>query len=168
VYNDLTSWRAETWTNVKPGSIYHALEKLEAQGMTKTETPNEQVKLGPSRTEYSVTAAGKAEFETLLESALQNFEIQTFAVGIAYMDMLPRPHVIHLLQNRSFALKESAAFLTTLPTEEMPSEPSKHPELVGLWKNYLDSEIANTLRLINSIESGKYAFADEKQGGMEL
>ncbi|BFH63294.1 PadR family transcriptional regulator [Paenibacillus azoreducens] len=167
VYNDLTSWRAETWTNVKPGSIYHALEKLEAQGMTRTEASNDQVKLGPSRTEYSITAVGKAEFKSLLESALQNFEIQTFAVGIAYMDMLPRPHVIRLLQNRASALKESAAFLTTLPTEEMPTDPSKHPELVGLWKNYLESEIANTLRLIHSIESGKYAFADEQRGGIE-
>lgn len=90
VYNDLTSWRAETWTNVKPGSIYHALEKLEVQGLTRAEASGNHVKLGPSRTEYSITKEGKAEFESLLRSALQSFEIQTFAVGIAFMDMLPR------------------------------------------------------------------------------
>ncbi|MDR9854975.1 PadR family transcriptional regulator [Paenibacillus sp. VCA1] len=161
VYNDLTSWRAETWTNVKPGSIYHALEKLEAQGLTRTETSDPQVKLGPSRTEYSVTEQGKTEFETLLRSALQSFEIQTFAVGIAFMDMLPRREVLELLERRASALKESAAFLRTLPTEEAPSEPSKHPELVGIWEQYVENELSGTLKLIGKLESGTYKFAGE-------
>lgn len=161
VYNDLTSWRAETWTNVKPGSIYHALEKLEAQGLTRAEASENHVKLGPSRTEYSVTEQGKAEFESLLRSALQSFEIQTFAVGIAFMDMLPRGEVIRLLSDRASALKESASFLRTLPAEEMPSEPSKHPELTGLWENYVSSELSNTLNLITKLEAGKYRFLGE-------
>lgn len=163
VYNDLTSWRAETWTNVKPGSIYHALEKLEAQGLTRAEASENQVKLGPSRTEYSVTKEGLAEFESLLRSALQSFEIQTFAVGIAFMDRLPRREVIRLLSDRASALKESAAFLGTLPKEDMPSEPSKHPELTGLWQNYVNNEMSNTLNLIAKLEAGKYRFLGENE-----
>ncbi|KKO55215.1 PadR family transcriptional regulator [Paenibacillus sp. DMB20] len=89
VYSDLTSWRAETWTNVKPGSIYHALEKLESQGMIRAVDSENQAKLGPSRTEYTITAQGSAEFESLLESTLKNNDIQLFAVGIASWKCYP-------------------------------------------------------------------------------
>lgn len=162
VYSDLTSWRAETWTNVKPGSIYHALEKLEAQGMIRAVDSENQAKLGPSRTEYTITAQGTAEFESLLESTLKNNDIQSFAVGIAFMEMLPRQKAITILKERHGSLKESAAFLKTLPTEEFPPDPSRHPELVGLWISYVENEASNTMKILEALKSGKYVFKDEK------
>lgn len=161
VYSDLTSWRAETWTSIKPGSIYHALEKLESQGMTKAVDSSDHVKRGPSRTEYMITTQGKAEFESLLESALKSNDLQLFAVGIAFMEMLPRQKVMTLLKERHTSLKEVGIFLKTLPTEEFPSDPSKHPELVGLWISYVENEVANTQRILENIQSGKYAFKSE-------
>ncbi|MFD0711592.1 PadR family transcriptional regulator [Paenibacillus sp. GCM10027626] len=162
VYSDITSWRADTWTNVKPGSIYHALEKLEAQGMTQSVESEEAVKLGPSRTEYSVTAAGQAEFEALLESALKSSDIQHFAVGIAFMEMLPRSKAIAILQERIASLNDSAEFLQTLPTEEQPSDPSKHPELVGLWVSYVENQAAYTQTILQNLLAGKYNFKKER------
>lgn len=161
VYSDLTSWRAETWTNVKPGSIYHALEKLESQGMTKAVDSDDNVKHGPSRTEYMVTILGKAEFETLLKSALKSNDIQAFAVGIAFMEMLPRQNVITLLKERQTSLEEVAKFLKTLPIEEFPPDPARHPELVGLWVSYIKNEVENTQRIIETLKSGKYTFEKE-------
>jgi len=161
VYSDITSWRADTWTNVKPGSIYHALEKLESQGMTEAVYSGDPVKRGPSRTEYTVTPKGLAEFESLLESALKSTDIQAFAVGIAFMEMLPREKVITLLKERHTFLKETANFLKTLPTEDLPTNPSKHPELVGLWVSYVENEAFNTQRLVEKLQTGKYAFKNE-------
>ncbi len=158
VFSDITSWRADTWTNVKPGSIYHALDKLESQGMLRSVNSESNVKLGPSRKEYAITQHGESEFIVLLESALVSTDIQQFSVGIAFMDMLPRRNVIDLLQQRRVALETSIQFLQSLSTEERPTDPSKHPELVGIWLAYVENEAATTDRILVHVQAGRYKF----------
>ena len=162
VYGDITSWYAETWTNVKPGSIYHAMSKLETQGMLRVADSASVEKLGPSRTEYAVTSEGEAEFTRLLEAALVSSDIQPFSAGIAFMDRLTREQVLALLQQRLTALKQSAGFLGGLPTDESAADPSKHPELVGVWVNYVENEAKTTERIIDHIQAGKYAFRSDR------
>lgn len=161
VYSDITSWRAENWTNVKPGSIYHALRKLESQGMINAVNSDNNVKLGPSRTEYSITTQGTTEFEVLLESVLISNDIQMFAAGISFMEMLPREKVIACLTERYSTLKESAKFLKNFPTKEFAHSPSNHPELVGLWISYVENEATTTQRVLENLQKGKYAFKNE-------
>jgi DNA-binding PadR family transcriptional regulator len=161
VYSDITSWHAETWTNVKPGSIYHALNKLESQGMTKKNNSDDNVKLGPSRTEYTITKKGESEFIALLESALTSADIQQFAVGIAFMDILSREKVTSLLKRRHNELEESANFLRNLPTDEFSRDPSKHPELVGTWVSYVENEAATAEKILKNIQAGMYIFKSE-------
>lgn len=158
VYGDITAWYAETWTNVKPGSIYHAMSKLETQGMLRVADSGSSEKLGPSRTEYAVTPQGKAEFTQLLEAALVSSDIQQFSAGIAFMDRLTREQVLALLRQRRTALEQSAVFLRGLPTDESAADPSKHPELVGVWVHYVENEAKTTERMIGHIQAGKYAF----------
>lgn len=165
VFHDITSWHADTWTQVKPGSIYHALDKLESQGMTRSVHSEANVKLGPSRKEYTVTEQGEAEFRALLESALVSPDIQQFTAGIAFMDMHSRQNVIALLQQRRTTLEQSIQFLKSLPTEERPSDPSKHPELVGIWIRYVENEAATTERILAHIQAGKYMFKSESLEG---
>lgn len=162
VYQDLTSWRADTWTSVKPGSIYHALEKLETQEMIKAVALKESdVKLGPSRTEFQLTAKGEAEFIRLLESALKSNDFQLLAAGIAFMEFLPRKRVVELLEERLVSLKQVDSFLHTLPTESIPTDPSKHPELIEVWIGYFEYAQTATQKLIQSIEAGNYVFKGE-------
>lgn len=162
VHQDLTAWRADTWTNVKPGSIYHAMEKLESQGMLRAEQSGDSVKRGPARTEYALTPEGQAEFRSLLESALRNNDVQLLAAGIAFMEFLPRSRVLRLLEERLDSQTASVAFLKTLPIEARPADPSKHPELVGLWIGYMEYAATATQSLIRAIQSGKYTFANDK------
>lgn len=103
----MTTWRVDTWTNVKPGSIDHALDKLESQGMIETAASGAGAKLGPSRKEYSVTKQGKAEFFRLLEAALVSPDILQFSAGVAFMEWLPRNEVIALLEQRRTVLEPS-------------------------------------------------------------
>ncbi|GAA3400394.1 PadR family transcriptional regulator [Paenibacillus hodogayensis] len=161
VHQDLAAWRAETWTSVKPGSIYHAMEKLETQGLIRAGDSGDKAKLGPSRTEYAITPEGKTEFLKLLEGALTSNEIQLLAAGIAFMEMLPRGRVTELLERRLEKARESVAFLRTLPTEPVPADPSKHPELVGMWVGYMEYAVDVTRHLLQSLRDGKYRFADE-------
>ena len=163
VYRDLTSWRVETWTSVKPGSIYHAIAQLESQSFILPTDSGQGAKRGPSRTEYKLTPQGEVEFSSLLETAIKAIDIEILAGGIAFMEMLPRARVIALLYERLTALKANSVFLKTLPTEPIPSEPSKHPELINLWVGYIESAITSTQKLINSLENGKYVFLNEKE-----
>ncbi|MXQ55014.1 helix-turn-helix transcriptional regulator [Shimazuella alba] len=168
VFQDITSWKAETWTNVKRGSIYHALEKLESGEMIVAEDSGDLTKLGPSRTEYKVTEKGRAEFISLLESALKSNDFQLLSAGIAFMEILPRQRVLELLEERLASLKDVEHFLHTLPTEQIPSEPSKHPELIGVWIGYFEYMIEATQKLMQSIESGNYLFLGEKKEEGEI
>lgn len=165
VLSDITSWHADTWTNVKPGSIYHALDKLELQGMTMSVASDVNVKLGPSRKEYTVTKKGETEFMALLESALISSDLQQFSAGIAFMNRLPRSQFIMLLQKRLVALEASINFLMSLPVEERPSDPSRNPELVGIWVSYVENEAATTERILANVQAGKYEFSSEDMEG---
>lgn len=165
VLGDITAWHADTWTNIKPGSVYHALDKLESQGMTRSVTSDINVKLGPSRKEYTVTKKGKAEFAGLLESALVSIDLQQFSAGIAFMNMFSRHKIKVLLEKRRIVLETSISFLKGLPMEEHPTDPSKNPELVGIWVSYVENEAATTERILANIQEGKYVFDSEMLEG---
>ena len=162
IYRDLKDWRIETWTVVRPGSIYHAISQLERQGfMTATQKSSRQ-KLGPSKIEYEITAKGEQEFINLLEEALRSINLIELSVGIAFMEYLPRQRVIELLHERARAQRKVTNFLRTLPTEEIPTTPSKHPELMRAWSDSYASAAVSTKRLIKAIQSGKYVFKNEE------
>ena len=161
VYRDLVSWRVETWTSVKPGSIYHAIAQLELQGFISPTDSGQGAKLGPSRTEYKLTPPGEDEFTSLLETALKAIDVEILAAGISFMEMLPRERVITLFYERLSTLQAIPAFLRSFPTEPIPSVPSRHPELIDLWVGYIESAITNTQNLIKALESGRYAFLNE-------
>ena len=167
VFRDLTAWRVETWTSAKPGSIYHAMTQLEAQRLIEATGEGQGLKPGPARTEYRLTPEGEAEFSALLEAALKAVDIEILAAGIAFMEMLPRERVLDLLRERLSALQAIPVFLRTLPTEAVPSEPSKHPELIGLWVGYAEAGISSTEKLIKALEDRKYAFLHEEVVSVE-
>jgi DNA-binding PadR family transcriptional regulator len=163
ILTDLKSWRVETWTSVKPGSIYHALSQLEAQDMIKPSATAPGAKLGPARTEYSLTAEGKQELTALIEAALKSPELEQQSAGIALMEMLPRERVIALLEERLKTFEAVPTFLRTLPIEPIPSEPSKHPELIALWCGYFEAMADSTQKLLAAIKAGNYKFSDEER-----
>lgn len=56
------------WTNVKKGSIYHALKALNKEGFIK-ETERLKHGLYPTSTLYGITDAGRREFDRMQDSA---------------------------------------------------------------------------------------------------
>ena len=62
--------QTEQWAGILPGSVYHALKKLEKEGMVVlkgTEKTGNRLKLI-----YEITPTGKEEFSNLLKEAWQN------------------------------------------------------------------------------------------------
>lgn len=161
MYRDLVEWRVETWTVIRPGSIYHALTQMEKQELIKEVPGTNGQKLGPAKTEYALTPAGENEFVRLLEAALTNINLLEVSVGVAFMEFLPRQKVIELLQCRLETQRQVADFLPTLPTEDTPTTPAKHPELIRLWADAYRDAAVSTEKLINTIQCGKYVFKNE-------
>lgn len=162
IYRDLLEWRVETWTVVRPGSIYHAISQLEKRGFIEAVENSLYQKLGPAKTEYKLTAVGENEFVSLLEEALKTINLIELSVGIAFMEYLPRQRVIELLGERVKAQRQIPEFLNKLPTEDSPSSPSRHPELIRIWADSYVSAASSTERLIRAIQSRKYVFKNEE------
>ncbi|HVI69408.1 MAG TPA: PadR family transcriptional regulator [Magnetospirillaceae bacterium] len=162
IYRDLVEWRVDTWTTVRPGSIYHAISQFETKGLILASPTEPAQKLGPAKTEYELTSRGEQEFIHTLEAALKDINLIKLSAGIAFMEYLPRKRVIELLQQRLIAQQQIPAFLKTLPTEVNPSTPSKHPELIRIWADTYTDAAASTKKLIIAIQSGMYVFKNEE------
>jgi DNA-binding PadR family transcriptional regulator len=105
VRRELLSWDVESWANIQPGSIYHALRKLSEEGLLE-EVGTEQVGSRPARTSYRCTIKGEQEFEALLRKYWWELTppVDDFSAAWAFAPGLPRPEAVAALRNRARAL----------------------------------------------------------------
>ncbi|MFI6865576.1 PadR family transcriptional regulator [Nocardia sp. NPDC050406] len=161
VRQELLSWRAETWTNVKPGSIHHALKQLAQEGSLRALGTEGSAK-GPGRTLYEITDAGEAEFVRLLETALVSADMEELGAGIAFMDALPRARVVELLREQRERSEEIRVGLLAM----IPEFPGRHVapysvDLLELWSGVFANLTEWTGGLLARLEAGEYHMADE-------
>ena len=160
IYRRINEWRAETWTAIKPGSIYHALAYLEKKGLID----NAGIKAesgGPSATSYSINPRGKDALRQLIRSALTSYDQEEFTAGLAWMHLLSRAEVTLLAKQRLKQYIQTCAFMRTLPREEMPSSPDKHPEILDSWTTIFDATATWLETFIAHLEAGHYHFEGE-------
>lgn len=161
VQRELKTWRAETWSQVRSGSIYHALGQLEKEGHLRRSDP-EPSATGPAKTRYVVTPQGAGELPRLVRRALVSLNPEEFAAGVAFMTLLSRADVILLVEQRRREHEEVERYLHDLPREDDPATPATHPEIIGSWeagfratKDWLDTFLVR-------LRSGAYRFDDER------
>ena len=160
VRRELLSWRAETWTNVKPGSIYHAIKQLAAEGKLDTIGTEDSAE-GPGRTLYQVTEAGEVEFRRLMDIALVSIDMEELGAAIAFMDALPRAHIVQKLreqQRNSADVRDG--LLEMIPEFPGRYEPPYAPDLLELWSGVFANLTGWTGGLIERLEAGEYRTAD--------
>lgn len=164
VRRELLSWRVETWTEVKPGSIYHALRQLTKQGKIR-EAGTEESGEGPGRTLYELTREGEAEFRELLEAALSSFRLEDLGAGVAFIQALPRRRAIELLKAQHRRATETSDGLQGLvPAFPRRDEPPHTRDLLALWSGAITATAGWTEGLIRYLESGGYTMADDEEG----
>jgi DNA-binding PadR family transcriptional regulator len=73
---------AELWSEVKPGSLYSALHRLQAEGMIEPVRTEQQGNL-PARTVYAITSEGRRELRALREEALREVTMRPDPVDLA-------------------------------------------------------------------------------------
>ncbi|MFC9898444.1 PadR family transcriptional regulator [Nocardia sp. NPDC127579] len=160
VRRELLSWRAETWTNVKPGSIYHALKQLAAEGKLAT-VGTENSAEGPGRTLYEMTEAGEAEFRRLMDGALVSIDMEELGAAIAFMDALPRDHLVAKLREQQRNSAETRdGLLAMIPDFPGRHEPPHATDLLELWSGVFANLTGWTAGLIERLEAGEYRTTD--------
>lgn len=162
VRRELLSWRAETWTNAKPGSIHHALKQLTAEGKLR-ELGTEPGSRGPGRTIYALTPAGEREFRALMDEALVSIDMEELGAAIAFMDALPRAHVLERLREQRRRSEEVRAELVAMA----PGFPGRYetphtPDLLELWSGVFANLTGWTDGLIARLEAGEYRMAGDR------
>ncbi len=74
--------RTELWADVKPGSLYGALHRMEAEGVV-TALRTEQEGNRPARTVYAITPEGRAELAAHRDAALRDVTLRPDPVDLA-------------------------------------------------------------------------------------
>jgi DNA-binding PadR family transcriptional regulator len=74
--------RTELWSAVKPGSLYLALHKLEAEGLIEPVRTEQRGNL-PARTVYAITGEGHRELQALRAEALREVTLRPDPVDLA-------------------------------------------------------------------------------------
>ncbi|PRX96821.1 PadR family transcriptional regulator [Allonocardiopsis opalescens] len=156
VRNELLSWGIEDWTNVKWGSIYHALKKLAAEGLlAATEVPD-------CRTDYRITPEGEAEFLRLLRDALRRPDprADSLSAALALLPALPRAEAVALLRER-LAVEETSHTVLRDSGPHDWEEPGDISELVNLWSHTFAAGAEWTRDLIARLEEGAYTMSGD-------
>jgi len=161
VHRELTQWKSETWTSVKPGSVYHALKQLAKEGKLR-EVGAEDSAEGPERMLYALSPAGEKEFQQRLHAAFASFDPQQLGAGIAFMQSLPRERAIERLRDLHARADENRRHLDALlPHFADRSAPPHTADLLELWSGGLQATAVWAQRLLARLEAGDYVMAGE-------
>jgi DNA-binding PadR family transcriptional regulator len=74
--------RAELWSDVRPGSLYGALHRLEGEGLVQALRTEREGNL-PARTVYEITAEGRRELHALQAEAFEEVRFRPDPVDLA-------------------------------------------------------------------------------------
>ncbi|MFC4012767.1 PadR family transcriptional regulator [Nonomuraea purpurea] len=106
----VTAGALEQWTDVKPGSIYHALAKLEAEGLAETRA--EERTGDRLRRVYAITPEGRRTLRDLLRKALAGPPHSTrsdFALALRWHPLLAQDEAGNLLVASARAVEAQRA-----------------------------------------------------------
>lgn len=151
IYQDLRDWRAETWTDIRPGSIYHAIMALEKEGCLKS-IKKEVGRRGSARTLYTLTNLGERTLSQWLEEALGSLEPNTYAAGLAFRALVPCQTLREIANERTQKLEEALVFMHTLPRSADAPIPAGDATLIQYWTDFIDFQTRNAQSFAKTLE----------------
>ncbi|MCG0239423.1 MAG: helix-turn-helix transcriptional regulator [Firmicutes bacterium] len=102
--------QSERWANILPGSIYHALRKLEEEGLVEVQATERTGHR--TRAVYRITEAGRQEYRRLLAAAWAEPTValpRDLYLVLGFLDDLPRTEVLAAIERRIAALEAELA-----------------------------------------------------------
>lgn len=165
---ELNSWKVDQWANVKPGSVYSALNTLSKDGLLEVVEPPEDAG-SAAKTSYRTTPAGVAEFERLVKHAITDTHSSSIATTMSSIGFLPffeRAEILILLKERRERLAEQVAQCTEAIEDFGVSGPEAPPHVVEHF-HFLRANVRGNLKwtdgIIARLERGDYSFRGEPQ-----
>jgi DNA-binding PadR family transcriptional regulator len=154
----------DTRVNVKAGSLYHTVERLQQQGFIEV-VDTQRDGRRPERTVYGMTDAGRDAFVVRARQLLGDVvkEYPAYLSGLAVVDDLDRDVVLLELEHRITRLRAAVAadqvVLERLRTDQTP-------EIYWLdWRYSTDQrafELTWTERLYEDLRTGRIAFVHDQ------
>jgi DNA-binding PadR family transcriptional regulator len=125
IRQELETWGAQSWANVAPGSVYHALTQMAREGLVEPVVAAEPSK-GPARNAYAVTKTGEREFQRLLREYLwkEKPTIDPLQPALAFLDAVPREELLAALRRRASSARataEALRFVNEAPGHDLPA-----------------------------------------------
>ena len=125
IRQELETWGAQSWANVAPGSVYHALTQMAREGLVEPVETAEPSK-GPARNAYAVTKSGEREFQRLLREYLwkEKSTIDPLQPALAFLDAVPREELLAALRRRASSARataEALRFVNEAPGHDLPA-----------------------------------------------
>lgn len=155
VRRELISWDVESWANIAPGSIYHALRKLTEEGLLE-EVGTEQAPGRPARTLYRSTRFGRDEFQRLLRNYWwePHNPVDPFLAAVSFLPALPRREAVLALRNRAALLRGHVAQTRESSGRWLEDKPVHVGWLMELTTERAEAEIKWCERTADRIEAG--------------
>jgi DNA-binding PadR family transcriptional regulator len=169
MYQVLLLRKEDRLVKVRPGSLYHAVNKLEDAGLVRIVGTDREGNR-PERTTYEITAEGREQFldrvEGLIAEPINEYPRFPMAIGEAHN--LPLPKVIQLIRTRLAALAvDREQGMTDYNEVQAKGVPTRFlldaPYLLAMH----DAEVAWLEQLIADLESGAIDWEAEKPAGLQ-
>jgi DNA-binding PadR family transcriptional regulator len=149
----------EAWRLLKltAGSLYHAIDRLERDGLIEVVETSREGKR-PERTTYRLTEAGRDAFAERLRSLIAEpaVEYPQYAVAVAFMHTLDRADALAQLHRRSISLEAQLAAERVYHRRLTGSDvPPMYWVDVELRIRQRETELDWTQDLVERLESGE-------------
>jgi DNA-binding PadR family transcriptional regulator len=162
-YRLLLHRRADRVVRIKTGTLYHAISRLEAEGLV-AEVGTDREGNRPERTTYRITPEGRAALETaiagMLEAPADTFP--QFALGLAEASVLPAHEVVRLLRIRVANVRELLAEVEAgIGDVRGRALPRRHWVDLEYSRAMLQAKVAWIDALVADLEGGALPWDDD-------
>jgi len=164
MYQTLIQRAENRIVKVRPGSLYHTVNKLEELGLVRVIGTDREGNR-PERTTYEITEKGNLALAERIAAVIEEpeYEYPIFPVAISQAHNLPRATVIDLLKRRLQQLGARRDYIAeSLKHLGRMELPRKYWLDVDYLRAQYDSERAWLESVVKDIESGSLDWEEEK------
>ena len=165
MYQTLVQRSEDRVVKVRPGSLYHTVDRLAGQGLVRA-TGTEREGNRPERTTYEITEHGGLALSERVTEILATpiNEYPEFPLALGESHNLPVETVIQLLRNRVSLLRADLGFMESgIRALEAKKLPRKYWINVQYTRTLREVEVTWLESLIVDLESGELSWSEEKQ-----
>ena len=165
MYQTLVMRSEDRLVKVRPGSLYHTVDRLARQGLVRA-TGTEREGNRPERTTYEITEEGTLALGERVADIIATpvNEFPEFPLGLGEAHNLPIETVIDLLRKRVGLLRADIALLDDGIRRVKAKElPAKYWLDVRYLRTMAEADVSALEALIDDLDSGSISWDEEKK-----